>query len=149
MHLGGNHLEDNLPTQSHPKPLAPTPIADATPYPTIATSYPDQILRHNISDEELDMLCEQRKEHTREMMWASIGVVGGALPGTIAGTITYIWGEKSGTVAPENLAQIIFFFVGLALGTAAYFIQARRGANAVDLKDAIRARTRKLEERRH
>lgn len=95
------------------------------------------------------MLCEQRKEHTREMMWASIGVVGGSLPGTLAGLYGYFWSEKPGTMAFENLAQIIFFFVGLALGIAAYFIQATRGANATDLKDRIRARTRKLEERRH
>jgi hypothetical protein len=114
-------------------------------FPQLATSYPSQIVRHNISDEELDMLCEQRRDHVREYLWVALGAMAGAFPAALGGLVRYFFGEDAGQLPIDALAQVIIFFVGGVVAAVTWHIQADRGNAGAELKDAIRARTKKQE----
>ena len=49
----------------------------------VATTKPDRLLRHDISDEELEVLCEMSSSHLIEAMWAALGAFIGFSPSSI------------------------------------------------------------------
>jgi hypothetical protein len=109
---------------------------------TIACTMPDQLLRHNISDEELDMLCEGRRDNVWEGMWVAIGLLVGSLPS--AANALWKYDPKSPTLALVDLIQIVIFFISLVMAGVLCSIVVRRG-RAVTKKEAeIRARTQRI-----
>ena len=62
----------------------------------IRTTMPDELLRHDISDEELEALAETRRDHLWEGMWVSLGSAIGFLPTTIISIYSaYVADEKT------------------------------------------------------
>lgn len=71
----------------------------ARPEYNIARTLPDELLRHDISDEELDMLCGSRTGGIREGMWAAIGTTAGAIPTGLSALVNYFVGPMAGKIA--------------------------------------------------
>jgi hypothetical protein len=107
-------------------------------YVVMRTS-PDKLLRHDISDEELDMLCQSRRENLDGGMWAALGTVAGSLPGAVSGIINYFIAKLS----LAELIQLILCSIGIALAITFYCLATGRGKLGHNLKELIRKRTAK------
>lgn len=73
------------------EPISTAPIGTGF---TISTTVPDELLRHDISDEELDLLCETRRDNIWEGLWIATGLALGGVPSTIPAVLTYVRGAK-------------------------------------------------------
>ena len=72
----------------------------------VATTKPDRLLRHDISDEELDGLCEMNSSHYIEALWAALGVFIGSLPAVFEAIDKSFLADE--TIPPKNsFASII------------------------------------------
>lgn len=110
--------------------------------PPIVTTQPDRILRHNISDEELDMLVTGKSDSAREIfLLASGGVLGAVTQGL--STILKYYRTKEGE--PNNLGtadfiSVIVLFSCLVLAVALFAVSNARAKQTKSLVDRIRAR---------
>jgi hypothetical protein len=120
------------------------PISTDPPGPglTIRTTAPDELLRHDISDEELDMLCEARKDNLTEGLWAAIGACLGGLPSAIPALVNYRTATQPMSLA--DLLQIVIFCIAGALAFVLWRICRARGKRATALQTDIRNRTKRL-----
>jgi len=108
---------------------------------TVERTSPDQLLRHDISDEELGILSDMRRDHTWEGMWASLALATGAAPNAIAAIWQGYAATPSVPIGAVDLIQTIFFFVGLVLAGVLFLITRSRAKTAADLVTEIRGRT--------
>ena len=107
----------------------------------IHTSLPDKIQRHSISDEELDMLCEGKKDMILEFLWIAIGVFLGSCPSAIAAMIAYADEKNTIKMPIDDLAQLVLFWAGLLLSVALGIVAVKRNTRAKSLQKQIRERT--------
>lgn len=108
--------------------------------PQILTTAPEHILRHNISNEELDMLTAARTDMSREIMLVAIGAAIGALPAAATGVSAYISAEIP-TLPLAELIQLIVCVSGISLFVAMAVVRKDRVTSAKDLRNQIRERT--------
>jgi hypothetical protein len=137
-----------MPEQLPPGGQAAEPRLNIVQHPeyNITRTLPDELLRHDISDEELAMLCGSRRDGVREGMWAAVGTFGGALPAGAAGLVAYSVGKDAGKLALIDLVQVVILFVALALSlTLAIIVFAKRPGEK-PLEEKIRERTKRVAE---
>ena len=107
----------------------------------IQTTQPSRLLRHNISDEELELLEEGQRRGLPEFFWA---MVAGALVAVTPAVNGLYHAYGSSPPTPLDLAHLIdvlvFFGCG-ALAILAGIISRRRGRRTRDLVVEIRSRT--------
>lgn len=116
-------------------PIA-TDLTNAVP---VVTSRPNHILRHDISDEELEMLCESKSDFVTEFIWVGLGGMLGSLPTTFVSLMGY---SASTTALPAtDLIQILIFFLSLGIVIVAAVVAINRGRRSKDLRTAIRDRS--------
>lgn len=121
----------------------PATSGTGAPY-NIQETLPDELLRHNISDEELGMLGDLRRDYVWEGLWATAGIALGALPGSLDALITTYWsGPQNAPMPLPDLAQVIIFFGGACVYGALVFVFRRRSSNATDMVQSIRDRTKR------
>ena len=116
------------------------PIAtDSTNAVPVVTSRPNHILRHDISDEELEMLCESKSDFATEFIWVGLGGMFGSLPTTFVS----LKGYSASTLAlpASDLIQILIFFLSLGIVIVAAVVSINRGRRSTDLRTAIRDRS--------
>lgn len=104
----------------------------------ITRTKPDQLIRHDISDEELDMLCEGRKDHVWEGMWTALGVALGTIPTSLANFGKY---QATGKIGSVDLATLIICCVAIVLTAVLLAVGGFRGRGSGALKQQIRERT--------
>lgn len=110
----------------------------------IRTSYPDEIPRHNISDEELGMLYEPRRKSLTEAKWACVGVAGGAFVSAVAAIVRFASEQSvTGVALFVDLLQIVVLFVAAAVAVAVWVIDRRLAHDPTNLAEKIRARSRR------
>ena len=116
------------------------PIAiDPTNAVLVVTSRPNHILRHDISDEELEMLCESKSDFVTEFIWVGLGGMLGSVPTTFVSLMGY---SASTTALPAtDLIQILIFFLSLGIVIVAAVVSINRGRRSKDLRTAIRDRS--------
>jgi hypothetical protein len=112
--------------------------------PVIITTQPDHILRHSISDEELDMLCDSRTDMVLELLLISVGAILGTLPAAVHAIISYFGAAQD---APAELGltdfiQIILFCSGVFVAVCIGIIFNKKSKRSVSLRDQIRNRTK-------
>lgn len=116
-------------------PIA-TDLTNAVP---VVTSRPNHILRHDISDEELEMLCESKSDFVTEFIWVGLGGMLGSVPTTFVSLMGY---SASTTALPAtDLIQILIFFLSLGIVIVAAVVAINRGRRSKDLRTAIRDRS--------
>jgi uncharacterized membrane protein len=106
---------------------------------------PDEVLRHNISDEELTMLADARRDNIWEGMWVALGSTVGFLPSAVSTIYAYIKMENY-ALPGLDLIQLVLFFVSLTSFLILLFITRNKSRDIKDLVKAIRERTKCLRE---
>jgi hypothetical protein len=113
----------------------------------IRTTLPDELLRHNISDEELDMLGETKRSFFHEFMWATITGALGAAPAAIHDLGEAYVSTPAKPLSGFELFEVIVFF-GFAILAIFSGIMVRQETikDPSSLKEKIRARTRSIQQ---
>ena len=106
----------------------------------IVRTLPDQLLRHDISDEELAMLCERKADREWEGMWALGGIALGSLPSALAAVSEYLANPER-SLGLLDLFQVVLVVTSGAVALTLFIIAHRRGKDAGDLRRQIRERT--------
>jgi hypothetical protein len=122
-------------------PIEEATRASQTDY-TIACTMPEQLLRHNISDEELSMLCEGRRDNVWEGMWVAVGLFVGCGPSAVSAMVDYA--QSTEPLPLIGLIQIVLLFVSFVLAVVLCSIVVRRGSRVSRLEAEIRARTQRI-----
>lgn len=109
----------------------------------IRTTLPPEVLRHDISDEQLETL---RRGHSMsqglsEGMWAFVGGVIGAAPGAVTALYRAYVADAPVPLGGENLAQVVVFVVSVAVSATIFIIQKRAIDPIETLVSDIRSRT--------
>lgn len=115
-------------------------IPGGTPGIRVATTIPDELRRHNISDEELEMLTIESKDGLSEMFWGFAGAAAAALP-SAAEAIWNAYIEKN--AVPLNLlhlAEIIIVFVCIVGAALVRIVSGGRSKRVEKLTATIRSR---------
>ncbi|WP_170566290.1 hypothetical protein [Ruegeria atlantica] len=107
----------------------------------IQTSQPEVIQRHDISDEELDMLCQSRSDMALEILLVALGSAVGTLPVAIPTLYSAFAVKGPINLTAGSLLQILIFFGSLTCLAATGVVYARRAKSSVSLRDSIRRRT--------
>ena len=106
----------------------------------IIVSRPDEIVRHEISDEELQMLSDLRRDWTMEALWGFLGAAIGAAKGAFSALFA-AYGEAIAKPMPSgDLFEVILFFVCVSLAGILLLVSQSRGSRAGDLVKTIRDR---------
>lgn len=98
----------------------------------------DELVFHYISDEELQMLADEKHEPWMQVFWACVGICAGAAQGTVAAFATLISGE--GPVALADLVPAFSLASAIPLGTAAFLAARARERKVKKMQARIRAR---------
>jgi hypothetical protein len=105
----------------------------------IITTQPARLLRHNISDEQLEMLAATNRDGLSEAMWAMVG----ASIGLLSAAGEAIWRAYIETpptpISVLHLLEIIGFVATFVASITIWGISINRGNRARAIVDAIRA----------
>lgn len=107
----------------------------------IATSQPDVILRHDISDEELDMLCQSRSDLAFELILVSAGTALGALPSALPTLYRGVVLGGKFVETGSDLIQLLIFCCSVSVGASIWVVHNRRAGSSKNLRESIRQRT--------
>ena len=121
---------------------APAISAAAAPPYSITRTRPDELRRHDISDEELGILYETRRDYLWEGMWVAAGVALGAAPTCATALISVILKDTEKTFPIGDVVQVVIFFVAIAVFGVLCYSMRNKTRNVRDLVTAIRERTR-------
>jgi hypothetical protein len=110
----------------------------------ITRTMPDELLRHDISDEELEMLKNSRHDQLRAFAWAMIALAAGAAPAALNALFASYAPDATRTMSLLDQVQVTLMAVGSALGAGAHLLCNTRSKDAEDLAEKIRKRTRRL-----
>jgi hypothetical protein len=109
----------------------------------IRTTLPDEVLRHDISDEELDMLGDTKRGFFHEFMWAAFSGAIGAGPAALHSIGMAYFVGKPEPISGFRLLEIVLFFGFLFLGIfSAIVVCMESKKDPQSLKEKIRTRTR-------
>ena len=107
---------------------------------SFATTLPDQLLRHNISDEELTMISSLNRDPLLESFWGFLGIgVGTFIPSISAINNAYFIAE-SDKLPFIDLLQIVFCSVFSFAALVVLVIIWKRNKQATNLVEKIRNR---------
>ncbi len=119
------------------------PHFDTKPGYNISLSQPDEIVRHDISDEELQMLSDLKRDWTMEAFWGFLGGAIGVAKGAYSALLTAYGGDTKNPMPSGDLFEVILFFVCFSLGVLLFIVTISRSSGAVNLVANIRDRKRK------
>lgn len=108
----------------------------------ISRTTPDELLRHDISDEELNMLGDMRRDYLWEGMWVALGITLGVAPASMFALITSYGGEQNIALSLTDLAQTIIFFTALVGFGILCWVMKSKSKIARDLVRKIKDRTK-------
>ena len=110
--------------------------------PPIRTTMPDEILRHEISDEELGMLGATRKDYTVELAYVLLG----AVLGSIMPTLRHIYGsylaKEIVPLSGFDFIETCLFVLFLGGCAIAFYATSQKKSQRDTLVEAIRKRTK-------
>ena len=112
-----------------------------TPPYKIERTRPDVLLRHDISEEELDKLAETRRDYLWEGKWVALGVCLGVAPAGIGELVEAYWANPGDPLTVVDLIQVIIFFASAVAFLILWGVMKRKSSDAGDLATAIRERT--------
>lgn len=104
----------------------------------IRRTVPDELIRHDISDEELDMLCNGGADRAYNAMWAFFGMAGGAASGALGSLAKFLAAQA---MSLGELLALIMFCIGVSLGIALAIVCWGRGDSSQKIRRQIRSRS--------
>lgn len=111
----------------------------------IVTTRPEHILRHNISDEELDMLCEAKSDMVREFFLIALGSALGTIHAAFL-VVQSMWVVPKGQeFVPQegDIAVLMIFCVSVALSVVVGLIGFSKWRRSNSLRETIRNRSKR------
>ncbi len=111
------------------------------PYNVLRTS-PDELLRHDISDEELGMLADMRRDYLWEGKWVALGVFLGVAPACVDALWDAYVEDPGASLSIGDLFQVVVFFGALVAFGILWRVMKRKSSDSQDLAKAIRQRTK-------
>ena len=124
--------ESSLRTDSASAP------ADAFPY-NISRTTPNVLLRHDISDEELQVLVDMKRDYIWELKWVVVGIALGSAPSSLDHYQNF-WTDRA-PLSGGGLFSIVVTMVSLAIFVLLLFVMRSKSRTAEELAGDIRART--------
>ena len=107
---------------------------------SVVRTHPDELLRHDISDEELEALCNMKRGPLYEGKWTAIGLFIGGLPQTIQAIYSaYIIDEKV-AISMWDLTAIVVVGISAALFGVLHFVVSDTQEVADKLLEKIKNR---------
>lgn len=114
----------------------------------IKTTMPDELLRHDISDEELDKLGDNQRGLFHEFMWASLTGAFGSAWGVFEALHGAFFVSPRTPLSGYAVWELTIFVVFAALAMFSGVLVVRESTKGGStLKDQIRTRTRSRKER--
>lgn len=89
-------------------------LSGGSEMPIITTS-PQHILRHNISDEQLEKLSSSQTSSLENLMWACFGAASGDLSATLRNINSAFIADEKKPLDWVSTVEIVFFFVAVAV----------------------------------
>lgn len=117
-------------------------LGTTVPY-KIERTGPDVLLRHDISDEELEKLADTKRDYLWEGKWVALGVCLGAVKACFDALSGAYISDPSVPLAIGGLIQVVIFFASAAAFGILWHVMKRKTSAASDLATAIRERTAK------
>ena len=106
----------------------------------ISTTKPDNLRRHDISDEELEMLSGESRDGLSEAFWAFVGVVLGALPSACQAFYRAFWAVPRIPLSITHLVEIIEVCGAIIGIVIVRWVSRGRSSRIKQLVQTIRAR---------
>ena len=106
----------------------------------IIVSRPDEIVRHEIADEELEMLSNLRRDWTMEAFWGFAGATIGAFKGAVSAILSAYGGDKVSPMPWGDLIEVLIFCGCFVAGGILLIVSVSRSSRASDLVKTIRDR---------
>lgn len=91
---------------------------------------PDKLVRHDISDEELDLLDASKSDNLTDAMWTLVGICMGAIPSSLAALWESFSPEINTPLSPFDLFQVIVAFAAGAVAFALWKVHAKNRKKA-------------------
>lgn len=110
----------------------------------VATGMPDEIRRHNISDEELEMLREWRTDQLTQVWFAGIGALAGSFVSAVRAVYQAFWVDEK-NMKPIGVVEICEIGVAVAAVTTlvvCYVIRKPRQQSLNEKISEIRSRSK-------
>jgi hypothetical protein len=110
----------------------------------IHTTTPSRILRHNISDEEAEMLAGGRREHLWAGFWAMVGAALAVARSAVDALFKAFWEAPSDALNFAHVIDVIIFVATTSVAVALAIVAVGRGSDKTHGKGLlaeIRART--------
>jgi hypothetical protein len=105
----------------------------------ISRTVPAELLRHDISDDELGRLGEMKHDHLWDFMWVVLGVALGLAPSMC----DHIYGISQGhPITAKGLGEVVIGFAAASVFAVLYLAVYMRRKPAADMVAAIRERTK-------
>lgn len=105
----------------------------------VRTTQPDEILRHSISDEELDRLCEAKSDLVFEMLLIAVGTAIGSLTGALGAIAVYL--DDPSQLSVSSLGEMLLCSMAVAITLVLVVVNRKRTDRSVSLRENIRSRT--------
>lgn len=113
---------------------------------TVEVSRPKKIVRHDISDEELDILCRGATGHRLEALWVSLGASISSAPSAVPALVKKWRGVKSGediipySIPGVDLIHILIFVAGCVTAGYIFLVLGISDTSSEKLRLKIKAR---------
>ena len=83
------------------------------------------------------MLADLKRDGISGLAWASLGIAGGAFPGTAEALIKAYFTVPAAALTPLGLANVALFLVGAAICAVCFIVAASRGQRAKTIFEEI------------
>jgi hypothetical protein len=106
----------------------------------VLTTIPNSVLRHNISDEELEMLSSSHTSGIENFMWAMVGASFGAVSAAFRNVYNAFFVDQPAPLSGGQLFEIILFIIPLFMAFGAAYVCHGRANGKNKLLIDIRSR---------
>ena len=144
---GSTRVEDatgSYDTFSTPEPIIPNTVRDrpadtaGTGSIPIETTAPEKLLRHNISDEQLEMFRLGNRDTMAEAYWAFIGGALGDLIPMAEAIYQAYFAPQTTPMNRLDLFKVVFFFCCVVIALTIRKLSSHKGTSTDALVETIR-----------
>lgn len=106
----------------------------------ISTTAPDELRRHNISDEELEMLTRDNRDGLSEAFWGLVGAAAAALPSAGESLWDAFAAKTPVALNPLHLIEVMIVVGGIVGAIIIKIVSRGRSNRVTELVTSIRGR---------
>lgn len=108
----------------------------------VRTTLPNEVLRHDISDEELEMFRHWRTDNLTDILLTALGAAIGSFVGASKNVYNCFWKVDGPPLDFPGLLEITVFGISLSILLVCWLVASKRGGSFDRKISDIRTRTR-------